>query len=267
MAAGLQAALALVGRELVRLARQPSRVVATIGTPLLAWVFLSAGFAGSFTGVVDGGARATGGVSYGAFALPGVAMMVVVFSSVFAALSLIQDRQGGFLQAALVSAAPRWAVTGSKVVASVLVAGAQALLVVGLGALSVGATPGVLGAVAGAGALACAAIGVTSLSLAAAWKINSVSGFHGVMNLALMPMWFLSGALFPAEGASPWIRWAILANPLHWCTRWLGHGLGVWTGELGWAWAGSIVFAAGGVTLAWWTVGRLPGPQGSTTPR
>jgi ABC-type polysaccharide/polyol phosphate export permease len=58
------------------------------------------------------------------------------------------------------------------------------------------------------------AFGLTSLGFFFAWWLNSVQGFHAVMNVLLMPMWLLSGALFPPEGASPWMGYIMAANPL-----------------------------------------------------
>ena len=69
----------------------------------------------------------------------------------------------------------------------------------------------VLGAAA---AIFLSALGLSALGFLMAWRMDSVQGFHAVMNLLLMPMWLMSGALFPASGASPWLRWAMVANPL-----------------------------------------------------
>jgi ABC-2 type transport system permease protein len=58
------------------------------------------------------------------------------------------------------------------------------------------------------------AFGLTALGFCIAWRMSSTQGFHAVMNLFLMPMWFLSGALFPASGAMAGLQWVIRANPL-----------------------------------------------------
>ena len=55
---------------------------------------------------------------------------------------------------------------------------------------------------------------LTALGLCIAWRLDSTQGFHAIMNLFLMPMWFLSGALFPAEGAWTGLRWVMMLNPL-----------------------------------------------------
>ena len=69
-------------------------------------------------------------------------------------------------------------------------------------------------ALGAAAAVFLTALGLSALGFLMAWRMDSVQGFHAVMNLLLMPMWLMSGALFPASGASPWLRWAMAANPL-----------------------------------------------------
>ena len=62
----------------------------------------------------------------------------------------------------------------------------------------------------------CALIGMgfTGLGFMVAWKLDSVAGYHSVMSVVLIPLWFLSGALFPIEGAAPWLEWVMQCNPV-----------------------------------------------------
>lgn len=247
---GMAAAAALSRRELLRFVRRPSRLIASIGTPALMWVFAAAGFSGSIS------ASAPAGQTYAAFLLPGVITMVILFGTIFAAISLIQDRQAGFLQSVLVSPAPPWAVVASKVFGGALIATVQAAILL-LSAPLVGLHPGVIGFLGAIIACALTAIAVIGLGLSAAWWINSTSGFHGVMNMLLVPMWLLSGALFPVDGASRWMAALVRINPLSWCTQALGASLGLATSirpEL--AWTGTIAFAASMVALASIVMGR-----------
>lgn len=256
-ASGMRACAALTRREWVRFTRQPSRIVATVGTPALIWLFAGAGLAGSFV-------SAGSGVGYSAHLLPGMVTMSILFSTIFAAISLIHDRQAGFLQSALVSPAPAWAIVGSKVVGGTLIATAQASLLLA-GAGLVGLSPGMWGYAGAICAGALAAASVIGLGLAAAWWIDSTAGFHGVMNMLLMPMWLLSGALFPAEGASPWLAWLIRVNPLHWSTtamaRSLGVGADAGSGAV-WAWVGTIGFAVAMFAAATIVMGRRSAQAG-----
>ena len=57
-------------------------------------------------------------------------------------------------------------------------------------------------------------MGFTGLGFMVAWKLDSVAGYHAVMSVVLIPLWFLSGALFPVEGAAPWLEWVMQCNPV-----------------------------------------------------
>lgn len=238
----------LLRRELVRMVRQPSRIIATLGTVGLFWLVIGSGLSGSFVMAGDG---ETG---YGSYLVPGMVTMGVLFGTVFASISLIQDRHSGFLQSALVSPAARWSCVAAKALAGALVGGAQSLLIL-LAGLLAGIDAGVMGFVAATVATTVTAFGVVSLGLALAWWVDSVSGFHGLMNLVLTPMWLLSGALFPVTGASDWLAWVMRVNPLHWCTLAMGDALGIGnaTGsEVMLAWGGMVGFAVaafGGAVL------------------
>jgi len=237
----MHAVLALVRREMRRFVRQPSRVVATVGTPALIWLFLASGFAGSFA-PPDSEAG-----SYAEFAIPGMATMVVLFSTIFASISLIQDRQAGLLQSVIVSPCSSGVIVASKVLSGSAIASAQAVLVLAMGFV-VGPGPGFAGFLLSIGAVVASAVMLTSLGLTLAWWVNSSSGFHGVMNLVLMPMWLLSGAIFPVEGASFWMRVLTLANPLHYANQAIGGSTEVlhWAVTLGCA---GVCFAAACVVI------------------
>jgi len=251
-ASGLATTLALTGRELTRVLRQPSRIVATIATPVLLWVLLASGFSRSFQSPSEGAAGTAAG--YGGYLLPGMLTMTVLFTSIFGAISMIEDRREGFLQSVLVSPAPRWAIAASKLLGSSIVATLQASVLLPA-AFAVGQGFGPMGLLLCAAALMCTALGITGIGLAAAWWIDSVQGFHGVMNLVLMPMWLLSGSLFPLEGASGWLRALMMANPVTWCTRAMHAALGAGDHQAG-AWLATGAFGALGVALGWATLGR-----------
>jgi len=247
IAAGFHPFVRLTARELVRFVRQPSRIVATLGTPVLLWLLLGSGFAGSFA--PPSGHAAT---TYAAFLLPGVLTVSVMFTAILGAISLIDDRHAGFLQSVLVSPAPRWVAWGSKLAGAAAVATAQAALLLPAAAI-LGLPAGAIGYLGALAALACIAAGVAGLGLALAWRVDSVQGFHGVMNLLLMPMWLLSGSIFPLEGASGWLRVVMLANPMTWPTRALHASLAGAFDPI--AWGATILFAAAGIALAASTIG------------
>jgi ABC-2 type transport system permease protein len=228
--------------------RQPARIAASLGTVLIIWFLAASGLNESFSYQTAADPTTLRSIGYSAFLVPGMATMVVMFSAVFAALSLIQDRQAGFLQSTLVSPAPMWAIVGSKVLGGTLIASGQGLLVL-IAAPIAGAKLG-FGIVPAVMALVLTSAAVISLGLALAWWINSIAGFHGIMNIVLLPMWALSGSLFPAERAAGWLSRAVALNPLHWCTRALAKSMGVGQSSL-WHWLGMLVFAAAMFGLAW----------------
>lgn len=250
---GWPALRALSAREVVRIVRQPSRVVGAVGTSLLLWVFLASGFGNPVGGPIPGA-----GAGYTGYLLPGMITLTVTFSAVFSALSLIEDRQAGFLQSALVSPAPRWAVIGAKMVGGAVVAGAQGWSLALL-APTAGLHPGVAGLAAAAAACALTAAAVTAMGLALAWWVNSSAGFHGVMNLVIMPMWLLSGAFFPPGGASRWMAWVMAANPLRWAGEAIRASLSGAPGSNLTAWVVTLGFAAGAGAFAWAMMGTSRG--------
>lgn len=245
--------IALSRREVVRFIRQPARIAAGLGTPAIIWVVLATGFGKSFSMIASAGTgsgTSTSGVSYAGYLIAGMAAMSAVFTSIFAAMSLIEDRNEGFLQSVLVSPAPGWSIIGAKVIGSSLVAIVQAAMLVAAAPLA-GVSLTLTGVLIAAAALVCMCIGVTGIGLALAWKVNSTSGFHGVMNLVLMPMLLLSGAFFPMSGASVGMAWLMKLNPLSWPSETLRGGLlapDQTTNPL--LWLGSAGFALFGLLLA-----------------
>jgi len=247
---GTRATNALIKRELIRQTRQPSRIIASIATPLLIWLFLVGGFSNSI------GAVAESNANIGPYTIPGMASLTVMFASIFASISLIQDRHDGVLRAALVSPAPRWSIALSKIAAGSILALLQALIVLlTLPFLGISITPmGIVGAIA---ALACISVALIGLGLALAWIVDSTQGFHGVMNSILMPMWLISGAIFPVENAADWLRAIALINPLTWTHSAMRSSLGMDTGlDPTLAWIISIAFALFGIALATFAIAR-----------
>lgn len=247
----------LYAREVLRFVRQRNRVIGSLGTPLLFWIMLGSGFGESL--------RAPGaekGVDYMAFFFPGTLMLVVLFTAIFSSMSVIQDRREGFLQGVLVAPVPRLAIVLGKVMGGATLSLAQGLLMLLLAPLA-GISLSFWSVLAAGGIIFLTALGLSALGFLLAWRMDSVQGFHAVMNLLLMPMWFLSGALFPAAGASTWVQWVMAANPL-------GHGMIALRGVLSpldGVGGGGLVepgtalwvvtgFAVGMLLLAAWVVSR-----------
>ena len=176
-------------RELVHFYRQRSRMAGALGTPLLFWLLIGAGFGDSFrTATAPGGGTA----GYLEFFFPGTALLIVLFTSIFSTMSVIEDRHEGFLLSVLVAPIPRSALVLGKVLGGATLALVQGLLFVLLAPL-IGLRFGLAGALEVALVLFLTSFALTALGFYFAWRIDSVQGYHGVMNLVLMPMWLLSG--------------------------------------------------------------------------
>jgi len=198
-------------RDMKDFIRRRGRVVGAIGQPFVIWIFLASGFQNSF------GGTAMAGMDYGTYLFPGVVLLIALFAALFSTMSVIEDKKSGFMQGVLTSPAPRAAIVWGKLLAGATLALAQAVLFMVLLPwtdirLSLSA---VLLSVL---VLACAGLLLTSLGLFFSWRMSSTQGFHAVMNLLLLPLWVLSGALFPVDGAAPWLASVMELNPLYYVT-------------------------------------------------
>lgn len=195
-------------RELLRFYRHRSRVVGALGTPLVFWLLIGSGIGTSFRP----GADAPRGTFLEYF-FPGTVMLIVLFTSIFCMMSVIEDRHEGFLLSVLAAPLPRFPLVLGKILGGATLAVAQSLLFVLL-APAVGIELHPVQFLLIGGILFLIASALTGLGFAVAWKLDSVQGFHAVVNLFLIPMWLLSGALFPSSGASGWVQWSMKLNPL-----------------------------------------------------
>ena len=211
------AAYSLWLRELRRFFRQPSRVLGAIATPLLFWFFIGTGLSSSFR--LPGG---PGDLDYLEYFFPGTVILLVLFAAIFSTCSVIDDRNEGFLQGVLVAPVGRGSLVVGKVLGGATLAWLQGMVVLVLAPVA-GIDLTLEATVGAAGVLALLAIAMTALGFAFAWRIDSTQGFHAVMNVVLLPMWFLSGAFFPVAGAPTWLEWVMRVNPLTYGTAALRH--------------------------------------------
>lgn len=249
----MTSALALARREIVRFLRQKSRVVGAVAPPLVMWILVGAGFQGSLR--ED---------SFATF-FPGTVVLVVLFAAIFATISVIEDRREGFLQGVLVSPVAPASIAFGKVLGGTvlgLIQGLPLLLLAPVAGLKADAA----GLLTAAALLAVLAFALTALGFGIAWCLESTQGFHAIMNLFLIPMWLLSGAFFPVDGAPAWLRAAMVVNPLTYGVAALRRALGgaapAWTSPA-LSFAVTIAFAALTFGAAVAVVSRFPaGPAG-----
>lgn len=195
-------------REIVRFVRQRSRLVGAFAQPLVFWLLLGGGLNASFRppGMADS-------LSYSAYFYPGVIALVLLFTAIFATIAVVEDRQAGFLQGVLVAPVSRASIVLGQSLGCTTLAVVQGALFL-LFAPAVGLYPGPLAIVATLAVQALMGFGLTNLGLMIAWRMESTQGFHAIMNLILLPIWMLSGAFFPASGATPWLALVMALNPL-----------------------------------------------------
>jgi len=247
----------LIHREFVRMLRQPTRLVATLGTAALFWLLAASGF-GAALQLPDSTAA-----TYGGYLLSGVALIVVLFGTIFGAITLIQDRHTGFLQSVLVSPVPLWSVAISKLLPGAVVATIQGAIVLAGVFVLEGESASLAGFVLAVIALFWGAVGVLAVGLALAWRIDSIAGFHGVMNLVLLPGWLLSGAIFPQESAASWLGTIMLANPLYWVNRCVSGSIGTGASVGLGAWAMTVLFGLVALAVLLGSVRRSGGLRGT----
>ncbi len=195
-------------REIVRFYRQKTRVVGVLASPLVFWLVIGSGFGTSFR---SGGGP--GQQHYLDYFYPGALIMIVLFTSIFTMMSVIDDRKEGFLLSVLVAPVPRSAIVLGKVLGGTTLATIQGLIFL-IFAPFTGVHLEPLQVLLVVVVVFLISFALTALGFAIAWPMDSSQAFHGIVNLFLIPLWLLSGALFPMTGASGWIRWLMRLNPL-----------------------------------------------------
>jgi ABC-2 type transport system permease protein len=201
-------AFTLWWREIVRFYRQTTRVIGVLASPLVFWIVLGSGFGSSFR---SGGG--TGQQHYLDYFYPGTLIMIVLFTSIFTMMSVIEDRKEGFLLSVLVAPVPRAAIVLGKVLGGTTLAAVQGMVFL-IFAPFAGVHLELIHVLLVAVVVFLVSFALTALGFAIAWPMDSSQAFHGIVNLFLIPLWLVSGALFPLAGASGWIRVIMRLNPL-----------------------------------------------------
>jgi ABC-2 type transport system permease protein len=179
-------------RELKRYSRSRAQVLASLGQPLLYLLVLGFGLGPVFEKAGQG--------SYLQFVAPGVIGMSVLFTSIFSGIGLLWDRQFGFLKETLVAPVPRLHIMVGRTLGGASVAMLQGLLIL-IVCLIAGFRPSSLAMLpVGLAVMALVAIVFAALGTAIGSTLQNMQGFQLVMNFLVMPIFFLSGALFPLDG-------------------------------------------------------------------
>ena len=212
-------ALTLWWREMVRFFRQRDRVVGALATPIVFWLLLGLGLGKSFKAPT-----APEGHGYLEYFYAGTLVMILLFTAIFSTISVIEDRREGFLQAVLVAPVGRFAIVLGKILGGTALAFVQGFIF-----LAFMPFMGLSVSVASFVWLICVmfllAFALTGLGFLIAWRMESTQGFHAIMNLFLIPLWLLSGAVFPAANAPALLRWVMNCNPVTYGVSAIRQGL------------------------------------------
>jgi len=207
-AASLRAIYIIWYRDILRYWRDRWRLVASLAQPLLFLVVFGSGLSSSLGGAFGRGT----GISYIQFMYPGIIGMSILFSAIFGAMSIVWDREFGFLKEVLVAPIDRWAVAIGKALGGTTQAMIQGLILLVL-APFVGVNLNLLTVLELIPLAAILAFGLASFGVAIASMMKSLQGFQVVMNFLMMPMFFLSGALFPLTNLPGWMTLLTRLDP------------------------------------------------------
>jgi len=194
-------------REMIRFSRSKSRIIGALATPLFFLIILGTGFSSAFQ--VRGG-----GTFDKSYLAPGLIGMAVLFASLMGGVSIIWDREFGFLKEILIAPVSRFYVSLGKAVGGVTTAMIQGILIMIIAWLIGVRYVSIWGVLLGIAVMFISGIGFIGLGIALASKIESHEGFQMVMSFLTMPLVLLSGAFFPITNLPGWLKILVYANPL-----------------------------------------------------
>jgi ABC-2 type transport system permease protein len=193
-------------RDLIRFTTDRMRIATLLIQPLLFLFVLGAG-------LETLAAPSTGGVDLTTFIFPGVLCMALVFSAMFSAISLVMDREFGFLREMLVAPVRRSSIVVGKCLGGATVAALQGAILLALaGVVDVPYDPALLLGLFGL--MLLLAFTVTAFGVMVAVRVKQIQTFTTVMQMLVMPLFFLSGALYPVSGLPTWLEVLNRLNPL-----------------------------------------------------
>ncbi|MEO3812750.1 ABC transporter permease [Sphaerisporangium sp. B11E5] len=214
----LRAVKIVLHREMLRFVNDRTRMISTLIQPVL-WLFVMG--TGLSTLVSQGPVE---GVDFRTFIYPGVIAMTVITTAMFSAGSIVWDREFGFLREMLVAPVSRSSIVIGKCLGGGLMATAQGLIILAMaGLVNVPYSPGLILTLLGQMFLASFTITAFGVSLAA--RMKNMQTFFGIMQMAIMPMIFLSGAMFPLANLPAWLDFLTKINPLTYAVDPMRHAV------------------------------------------
>jgi len=200
-------------REMIRFFRLRSRMVGSLGAPFFFLAFLGIGFgsAGSSVSAIPGIPE---GINYISYLTPGIIGMTLLFSSTFAGLSVLWDREFGFLKEIMVAPVSRIAIVLGRTAGGVTTAIMQSMIIL-ISGLAMGMKlPSIEGFLLSFVFMVLIAATFIGMGLAFASKMTDMSGFSLIMNFLIFPLFFISGAIYPIERFPQEARVLVYIDPL-----------------------------------------------------
>jgi len=210
MRANLRAIYVIWYRDVLRFWRDKARIIASLGQPMLFLVIFGSGLTASLgVGVTED----FGDVSYVRFLFPGIIAMAVLFTAIFSAISIVWDREFGFLRELLVAPISRTSIVIGKALGGSTMAMFQgAILLIFAPILNVGLDP--LLVIKLLALMFLTAFALTSMGILIASRLQTMESFQMVINFLIMPMFFLSGAFFPLRDLPGWMSVLTRIDPV-----------------------------------------------------
>ncbi|GAA3466744.1 ABC transporter permease [Nonomuraea roseola] len=202
----LRAIKVVLHREMLRFVSDRTRMLSMLIQPVL-WLFVM----GTGLGTLVSGSIP--GVDFRTFMYPGMISMTVIMTAMFSAGSIVWDREFGFLREMLVAPVSRGAIVVGKCLGGAVVACGQGLIILAMaGLVGVPYSPGLMLTLLGE--MFLAAFTITAFGVTLAARMRNMQTFFGLMQMAIMPMMFLSGAMFPLANLPSWLHVLTTVNPL-----------------------------------------------------
>ena len=206
----LRAFLTMVYRQTRRFLRSKSRIIGMILNPIIWIVFFGIGWSRIFKGPME----IFGGVDYLTFLAPGIFAMTIFNQSFISGVSVIWDKEFGFLKEIMVAPVSRLSIVLGRTAGNATTALIQGILILAISAVMGFRPSGIVGLVLSVVFMLLIATTFIGLGLIFASNMEDMHGFSLIMNFVIFPIFFLSGALFPIENLPEWIIKICYVNPL-----------------------------------------------------
>jgi len=195
-------------RDMKRYFRDRSRIIGSLGSPIVFIFILGVGLGSSLRFGGD-----ASGLDYRTFMFPGILGMTVLFAGVFSAVSIVWDREFGFLKEMLVAPVSSWSIALGKILSGATIASFQGIIILMLAPLAgIDINPVMIAKLIPV--MFLVSFSMTGIGMLLATRLKSMQGFQMIMNFIMMPLFFLSGAMFQLSQAPAWMDTLARANPL-----------------------------------------------------